>query len=297
MGPLDDSDSAPTLVRWRDEVRISVPPCLVVIYGAELGRRLELCDRSVVLGRSPSCDLVAELEDVSREHCRIEPRDGRYWLTDLGSTNGTWLEERRLDPGRETELPGGSRVRIGSLILKFLDGRDVEALYHEEIYRLTIVDGLTALCNRRYFEEFLAREVARWRRHRRPLALALFDLDELKAVNDRHGHPAGDGVLQQLAAEVRKTVRREACLARISGDEFAVALPETPIAAARIFAERLRTTVEFLTFRVGGEEVTLTISVGLAEMSDALEDPAALVEEADRNLYRAKQEGRNRTHG
>jgi diguanylate cyclase (GGDEF)-like protein len=265
-----DSQSEPTAIRWRNKIEVSVPPCLVVIYGAELGLRLALADQRVSLGRSPTCDLVVDVDDVSRNHCQIIPHDRGYLLRDLGSTNGTWLDDRNIESGEEAPLRSGARIRIGSLILKYLEGNDVEALYHEEIYRLTIVDGLTGLHNRRYFDEFLSREMARAERHERPLSLVLFDLDGFKAINDQHGHPGGDEVLQQFGEALLKTIRQESCLARMSGDEFAVVLPETTLAKARMFAERLRAAVESTDFRVADANLRdpLTISIGLAEMTD-----------------------------
>ena len=139
----DHESGEPTAVRWRGEIHTSAPPCLVVIYGAELGRRLALGDEPVTLGRDPECDLVADVDEVSRTHCRLTPHDGAWYLTDLESTNGTWLDQERVVG--ETRLATGARIRIGNLILKFLEGGDVESLYHEEIYRLTILDGLTGL--------------------------------------------------------------------------------------------------------------------------------------------------------
>ncbi len=293
--PIHDPEQAGTEVRWRDEIEVSTAPCLVVLSGAQLGHRLELHGRSVSLGRSPACDLVVDDDDVSREHCRIVPRDHGYVLLDAGSTNGTFVGDARLEPGVEVALEGGERIRLGSLILKFLDGCDIEALYHEEIYRLTIVDGLTGLHNRRYFDEFMRCEVVRWRRYRRPLSLVLFDLDGFKAVNDEYGHPAGDEVLQQVTHTVGQLVRQEACLVRLSGDEFGIGLPETTLDRARIFAERLRGAVEQASFRVGDRTLEdLTISLGVAEMAEEFGDHAGFVEEADRRLYAAKQQGRNR---
>ena len=288
-----------TTVRWRDDIPISVSPCLVVIYGSQLGRRIPLGEESVTLGRSPSCDLVAEVDDVSREHCQIVPHGDGYLLRDLGSTNGTWLDDRRIAGRRDAPLGSGARIRIGSLILKYLDGQDVEGLYHEEIYRLTIVDGLTGLYNRRYFEEFLDREVSRAQRYERPLSLVMFDLDGFKGVNDRYGHPGGDELLQQLGQTLRDSTRQESCLARMSGDEFAVVLPESDLPQARLFAERLRGAVEATDFEVAERPLDsqLTISIGLTELTPERSDRAALIEAADFNLYRAKQGGRNRIDG
>lgn len=294
MSP-DDGSTTKTVLRLRGEIEVSMQPSLVVLHGAELGRRLELLPRAVTIGRGPDCDLVADMVDLSREHCRIVPVDDGFMIIDAGSTNGTFVDGHRLAPGFEFSLQGGERIRLGSLILKFLDGRDVEALYHEEIYRLTITDGLTGLHNRRHFDEAMETEIARWRRYQRPLSLILLDIDDFKTVNDEHGHPGGDEALQQLAAVLKRMVRQETCLVRLSGDEFAIGLPETPLERALIVAERVRGEIEQTDFVLRGKSgVRLTVSLGVSEMTEELWDRSGLLQDADRKLYEAKQLDRNR---
>src|SRR5204862_6793913 len=123
--------------------------------------------------------------------------DGRYHVTDLGSTNGTFVNNV---PRADSPLADGDYLRIGNCIYRFLASGNLEAEYHEEIYRLTVLDGLTGVPNRRFFEEFVERQVVRAVRHKRPLALALMDIDHFKQVNDRMGHLAGDLTLRQVAA-------------------------------------------------------------------------------------------------
>src|SRR5204862_137857 len=129
-------------------------------------------------------------------------------------------------------------LKIGAAIFKFLSGTGVEASYYEEIYRMTIVDGLTGAYNKRYFLEFLEREIARCARYRRPLSLLMFDIDHFKAINDKHGHLTGDYVLRELSRRLLARVRREELLARYGGEEFAAVLPETDLNGARTFAEQ-----------------------------------------------------------
>jgi diguanylate cyclase (GGDEF)-like protein len=285
-----------TVLRKGEELDAAMRPSLVVLYGAELGRRLELHDAPVVIGRGPNCDLVADVEDVSREHCCITPVGDGYELTDLGSTNGTFVNRKQLQAHTARRLAGGEKIRLGSLILKFLDGSDIEGLYHEEIYRLTILDGLTGLHNRRYFEEFMAREIARWERYQRPLAIVMFDIDDFKAVNDEYGHPAGDAVLQQLAQVVGGVMRQEVCFARLAGDEFAIGLPEVEISGALAVAERVRAAIEETVFDVAGRELNgLTVSLGTAQMTEERGDLEGLIAAVDRKLYAAKEGGRNRS--
>ena len=117
-------------------------------------------------------------------------------LRDLGSTNGTYVNDELVD---EYVLRDGDLIKIGRTIFKFLAGGNIENAYHEEIYRLTTIDGLTQIFNKRYFVETLEREIGRAQRYRRALSLVMFDIDHFKKINDSYGHLAGDYVLKQLA--------------------------------------------------------------------------------------------------
>ena len=271
--------------------------CLVLIYGPNLGRRWSLDRDEIVVGREGPCDVVVPVDTVSRLHCRLRQREGVVFLSDLGSTNGTALNDDTLPPNEEFALHSGDRIRVGSAIFKYLRGGDVESLYHEEIYRTTVADGLTGANNRRFFSEFLEREMARCRRHGRPLSLVLFDLDHFKLVNDGFGHLSGDQVLRDVAGLVREQVRREDCFARFGGEQFAVVLTETNLEAAQHFAERLRQRVEAHEFRAGSESIAVTISIGVAELGKDKRDAADFIAAVDANLYEAKSAGRNRVVG
>jgi diguanylate cyclase (GGDEF)-like protein len=273
------------------------PACLVSIYGPHLGKRWCLERSEATIGRDAGCDVSLPIDTVSRRHCRVEVRGAEVTVTDLGSTNGTAINDEPVAANHPVALRSGDRVRVGSAILKFLRGDDVESLYHEEIYRTMVVDGLTGVSNRRFLTEFLDREMARCRRHDRPLALVLFDLDHFKQVNDGHGHLTGDDVLRTVAEIAREHVRREDCLARFGGDEFAVVLTETDSMAARLFAERLRGTIEVHEFRAGADRVPVTISSGVATMTPAMRTSDDFLAAADARLYEAKSAGRNRTAG
>jgi diguanylate cyclase (GGDEF)-like protein len=122
----------------------------------------------------------------------------------------------------------------------------------------------------------------------------MFDVDLFKNLNDRFGHLAGDQVLKGIAAVVAAQVRREELLARYGGDELAIVLPETTVESAALFCERIRSAVERATFDYDGEPLTATISLGVAAL-DASDSPASLIARADAHLYRAKEDGRNRT--
>jgi two-component system cell cycle response regulator len=296
---LTDRDSP--LVTLQDvsatPVALPGPACFVSIYGPNLGKRWSLDRPETIIGRDGNCDVPLPIDTVSRRHCRVRASGNAVFLTDLGSTNGTALNDDVLAANEEFALRSGDKVRVGSAILKFLRGDDVESLYHEEIYRTMIADGLTGAANRRFLTEFLEREMARSRRHRRTLSLVLFDLDHFKQVNDGFGHLTGDEVLRTVAAIAREQVRREDCFARFGGEEFAVVLTETDLIAARLFAERLRGTIEHHDFRAGNDRLTVTISSGIAEMTPEIREPVEFLAAVDARLYEAKSAGRNRTAG
>lgn len=270
--------------------------CVVVIHGEGLGKRADIEGKPVVVGRSQEADLHIPHKSVSRQHCEIWRDGDSYRIRDLGATNRTRVNEQ---PVSEAALADGDHVTLGECILKFISHASVEARYHEEVYQLATHDALTELYNRRHFIELVDKEIARAHRHGRPLVMCIIDVDLFKPVNDQYGHIAGDGVLRQLAAVVRSFVRGEDIAARIGGEEFAVLLPESDIAAARAFAERLREAVADSVFMLAGEPQRITVSIGIAAMDPARAERSALMQAADGALYRAKDEGRNRVcvHG
>jgi two-component system cell cycle response regulator len=272
------------------------PPSLVVICGPDLGRRIPLAPSALTIGRDDGCDVVVPIDGISRRHCELVQGDD-VRLRDLGSTNGTWLNGRMLEPGEAPALRTGDRIELVGVAFKFLAGNDLEAQYHEELYQLAIVDGLTRTFNRRYLMEFLGREISRCRRHTRPLSLLLFDIDHFKRINDRFGHAGGDCVLRAIVEVAREGVRREECLARYGGDEFAIVMAETEISGARIVAERMRARVEHHRFEANGREIPVTISVGVASLEPETTDAEAMLAAADAHLYAAKQAGRNAARG
>lgn len=264
---------------------------LVLIYGApELGKRFEL-KKDITIGRDRSNDIVIEASDVSRQHARVDRGEHAQWtITDLASRNGTRRNGEVLKG--TVPLANGDLVSIGGVIFKYIAGGNIEALFHEEIYRMTIFDGLTKVANKRYLMEFLEREIARAVRYGSRLSLAMLDIDLFKEINDKHGHPAGDMVLEQMAGAMSALVRREQLLARYGGEEFALVMPELDRPELQSFCEKLRQTVENERFEFHGERIPVTISIGAATFEPPMTRDA-LIEKADEQLYRAKRAGRN----
>jgi len=270
--------------------------CLVLIYpgGAELGKRYELAgSKEVVIGRGGDCDIQVDRDSVSRRHAKVS-RSGSGWVVqDLGSTNGSYVNDAQIT---QYGLRDGDLLKIGNAIFKFLMGGNIESAYHEEIYRMTIIDGLTQAFNKRYFVENLEKEIPRCTRHQRPLSLVMFDIDHFKKINDEHGHLTGDYVLKEMARRVRTRVRKEEVFARYGGEEVALTLPETSKEQAMKVSEDLRRLVSAEPFDFEGDRIPVTISLGVATVINEVAADS-FVKMADDNLYKAKRAGRNRVVG
>jgi len=271
---------------------------LVALSGPQLGEVFKLVPgREHVIGRTDEADVPLLDEGVSRRHARISVDPRGAWLVDLGSQNGTWVGGRSV---RETRLVDGDRFDLGGhTTLKFVHADDLEAGYQLRLAEGALHDPLTGLHNRRHLEERLLAEVSGAQRHGRPLSVLVIDLDHFKAVNDGHGHLAGDEALKLTAAVLRGVLRKEDTLARYGGEEFVVVARETAAGGAGALGERLRAAVERSRCLVGEREIAITVSVGVAiaprlppGKPDGLD--RALLGLADQALYRAKAEGRNR---
>ena len=265
---------------------------LVTLRGHSLGKRIGLEPEisSLTIGRDDEADLSLNDDSVSRFHCEIVFIETGWFITDLGSTNGTYVSGHPVD---RAPLRDGDLVKVGATIFKFLSTENIEAAFHEEIYRLAIIDGLTQVYNRRYLEEFLDREISRCRRHGRPMCLIIFDIDNFKQINDQFGHLSGDYVLRSIADKLNRRIRREELLARYGGDEFIVVLPETDLDDAVKFGEIIREGIEILPLSFDGWKIPVTVSLGVGRYDHKMTQSSELIASADSALYRAKANGRN----
>jgi diguanylate cyclase (GGDEF)-like protein len=268
---------------------------IVIAHPVEqcLGRRYSLKPGNVLeVGRSADAEIgFPEVPSISRRHARISYLSEGVCLEDLGSRNGTFLNNR-LAQGRE-RLHSGDRFQIGTVVFKFLMEEDAEHAYHEAIHQMVMCDGLTELFNRRHFQEVFEHEFVRARRYGRPLGLILFDVDHFKRINDTLGHLGGDFVLKGLSRLARTLTRAEEIVARIGGEEFGVLCPETPLTGVRQLAEKLRAAFEVEVFECPGGSLSVTCSFGVADIRPWMQAPVELFTTADRALYQAKAQGRN----
>jgi two-component system, cell cycle response regulator len=297
----DDYREGGTLILQRPLGPVEKKPpsgeaCLVNLHppGPDIGRRIPLLNPQYIVGRDSEAALVVSRSSVSRSHARLyTAEDGGWWVEDLNSTNGTFVNEVRCTA--PTPMRDSDQVRFGDAIYKFLSGSNIESAYHEAIHNMAIQDGMTGIHNKRYFSEFLEREIAVCSRHGHPLTLVMFDVDHFKKVNDSHGHLAGDAVLKDLAGRIRPRIRREDLFARYGGEEFACVLPSTALAGGIVFAEHLRTIIEERPCSFDNLAIPFTISLGVTTLHrETGVDATALIKRADDNLYAAKRSGRNR---
>ena len=278
--------------------------CLVVINGLDLGRKYPLNQSSILIGRSSKTDIQIDQDSISRNHAMLLNDGARYLVRDLGSTNGTYVNDHQLN---EHTLLDGDQIRVGRTIFKFLMGSNIESSYHEEIYRLTTQDSLTQVYNKRYFIENLEREMSRSLRYGRKMSLAIFDIDHFKKINDTYGHLTGDFVLKQLTTRIRKHIRRDDVFARYGGEEFVILLPELDKIRATKMAEKIRRLVATEPFCFDQTTIPITISIGVGDLDEyvsrlsataaererAEPNPLDLIKLADDRLLEAKRMGRN----
>lgn len=265
--------------------------CLVIVAGTAIGEKIPLAADRLVIGRQPDADLCLIDALVSRHHAEIVVDQDGFLLRDLSSRNGTFCNERQVT---EKILEDGDLIRIGGSALKYVGRDSIEHLYLSVMADRARMDGLTGLFNKRTFQDYLDRTVLRCRDLHEPLSVVLVDVDWFKRVNDRWGHPAGDHVLKEIAGLLKEGFRPTDLFARVGGEELGLILPYTDAAGALKVGERMRKRVAEHAVVFEGRTIGVTVSVGLAEMSEDV-DGAVLVARADQALYAAKKQGRNRT--
>jgi len=173
---------------------------------------------------------------------------------------------------------------------------------YEKIRLLSITDKLTGCYNRLYMDEYLAKEIARATRYNRPVSLVMADIDHFKRVNDTHGHQAGDLILKNFVLSIREGLRQNVdWIARYGGEEFLMVLPETDFESAMLSAERLRRIVSERFTAYNEKEIRITASFGVAGFNPSAKIKnipcETIIDQADKALYQAKDEGRNRVRG
>jgi diguanylate cyclase (GGDEF)-like protein len=266
---------------------------LLRMDGVGAGQVLSVAQSPFTMGRHATNQLPIDDDSISRFHARFVCEDGKYFVEDLGSRNGTFLQGKRVT---RAEIRDDDWVQLGARVafrFTLTDSRQEGLL--RKLYESSTRDALTGAYNRRHFEDRLRAEIAFAVRHATDCALILLDIDHFKQVNDTYGHPAGDEVLRHLGGVATRALRAEDVFARFGGEEFAVILRGASTRGAGRLAERLREALNLHHAVHEGQQIAVTMSAGCAALSCcATPAPEEVIAIADRRLYVAKQGGRNR---
>ncbi|OYP31063.1 GGDEF domain-containing protein [Rhodopirellula sp. MGV] len=266
--------------------------CLVQIYPPNVVDGMLLLEQpKILVGRDTNANLVLADQSVSRSHAELEWTDDGYVLRDLGSTNGTQVNDASV---QSRLLQSGDTIHFGIFIFRFLTADSIETQYHETVYNALVRDVLTGTMNKRYLLEVMEREIARAVRQQSLLSVTMLDIDHFKSINDTYGHLIGDEVLKQFGGRVANVSRCDDLLARYGGEEFCLLMAGTDLAEACEIAERCRQVVANTPFQTEVGPLDISASFGVACL-----DPVRAISTldflqlADQKLYDAKSAGRN----
>jgi diguanylate cyclase (GGDEF)-like protein/PAS domain S-box-containing protein len=268
-----------TVARWGDEMTVKSSFSLEDCWATRRGQLHEVIDPRVDL----LCHhFVHQLQTGSLCVPLIVQGEITGLLCLVGAASGS---DKHHGSQQQLAVTVGETIKLSLSNLKLREKLREEAIH----------DPLTGLCNRRYLEENLARELHRARRRNSPLCVAMLDLDQFKHLNDTFGHDAGDSLLRQLGQMLREKLRKSDISCRYGGDEFVLVLPDSSLADAQRRVEQIRVLVKELQIRHGGPQLeTITVSAGVAGAPEHDSTPPELIHAADNAMYAAKQAGGNR---
>jgi two-component system cell cycle response regulator len=283
---------------WGSGRRIGISeaarPYLVVLQGPSLGDFFALDVDALVLGSDPfHADVVVRDVEVEPRHAKISRESGgEYVLEDLGTGKATTVNGET--PEGERTLSDGDRISLGDSVLEFSIGDTVKANFHDALHRLISRDYLTDLLVKNRFDEEFEHHLETTSAEGRPLSILMADIDNLKKVNDAHGHLLGEyvvGEVGRIIGELHEEEGRQAT--RFGGDEYQIILPGLSKEEALEVAEEIRRRVEEHAFEREGASPGPTLSLGVATYPEDGETRATLTRAADEALYRAKRSGGN----
>lgn len=273
--------------------KLTTLPTLIVLVGRETGQVVKINQESMTIGRGEDATYAANDPSVSRLHARIDVKGRIYTITDLQSTNGTFVNGQRVTTA---QLKEGDKVRLGtSFTVKFTFQDELDSQMQRHLYESATLDFLTQVHNKRYFLDQLSTEFLYAKRQKSVFSLAIMDVDFFKKINDTMGHPAGDYVLKTLAGGIRKAIRKEDVFARYGGEEFVALLRNINEQQGLLFGDRMRQAIAKGQFVFKDQPIAVTISMGVATHNGSTQyaDPDAMIQAADDFLYMAKRSGRN----
>jgi len=292
-GSMVTQPVAQSIAPPQDEKR----PYLTILVGGVPGRMFRLEAGRTTVGRGDDCSVRLQDPSLSRHHCEIQVLpSGAVTVSDRNSTNGSWVNG---EPLRARDLRDGDKLQLGpDVVMRFNNKDSLDESFQKSQFEAMTRDGLTGCFNRRYFDTEVRREVDMALSIGLPMSVAMVDLDHFKNVNDTYGHGAGDKVLQDVASILLRALRAYDIVARYGGEEFALVMRGIDMNIASRCMERVRSSIEKHVCVVNEHRIRLTISAGIASLSETnVDDVASLLSAADLRMYAAKRGGRNRVVG
>lgn len=255
----------------------------------EIGLRRPLCKDVTVVGRDETADLTVTRGSISRRHAELRRgSDGEWLVADMGSTNGTYLNDVEVE---DAELEDGDHVQFGDAIFKFVLADS--AAFHDKVYSVTVLDGVTSIYNQRFFFSHLDKQMSKAQLVKSDMAVIIIDIDWFSDLNEERGELCGDAVLRTLAWRISLQAKAGFTSARIGGEEFAVLMPGAELDDALDLAENIREAVDSEAFAFEGNDFEVSVSLGVAASSEGELSARQIVDEARKQLTSAKQNGRN----
>ena len=277
---------------------ISSPSYFVCLLGPDelLGRYWTINDKKEVMsiGRSRKCDIPIQELSISKEHLLVRVDEtNRILIEDQKSTNGTFINDERIDAHKEVELEDNDKIKVGNIVFKFLDKGNPEITSMMERFEKAFYDALTGAGNKLLFERRAKELFSQSKLYKTDLSFIIFDIDHFKKVNDTYGHLAGDFVLKEIVKLSKFCFRSNDIIARCGGEEFCIIM-QTEVNRAKDAIEAVRKKIGDSVFKYKDQEIKVTISAGVACHQKTDKDYNEIYERADQLLYKAKTTGRNK---
>lgn len=268
------------------------PACIIIVGGEHNGTIYDLILGLTTVGRSHENTIAADFRGVSRKHFQIDLKEDAAYLSDMGSSNGTYLNNKKVE--KPTIMNRGDIIKIGNIAFKYIPKGDPERLTYDKLQFEANTDGLTGCYNKTFFNNAFSTLFRKSQSIGSKLSLIFFDLDHFKHLNDTYGHDAGDYVLKEMAKIIKDNgVRDGDIFARYGGEEFAVVLPDTGAKQALEIAERLRALIENHSFIYDSKRLPVTASIGVADYQEGILTSTDMFKRADIAVYTSKNGGRN----
>ena len=292
-----DSTQILSQSQMRIEDLNELPSSLVLLVGpiASVGKRWSLSQEQMIIGRASISHVLIEDMSVSKSHAKLIIEDDKTYIQDLDSTNNTFVNGNQLNSLEKVELHNSDQIKVGSVILKFLEQGSIENVSASKAFSRMVIDPLTKTYNKGALMSQAEEEFKKSQHLDMELSLIIFDLDYFKKINDTYGHSTGDYILKEMCHLISsKVIRSNDFLARFGGEEFCILLLGSNLEQAMKKAEKIRTLIENHEFKFNKQIIPVTISLGVSVKKPSDKKWRTVFERADDALYKAKELGRNK---